>query len=80
MATTPLKAIRAKCLECSCGSSVEVKLCPIEDCPLYEFRFGKNPNIKLSDKQMAKKIEVAMQNMAKLQEKRREALASGRDD
>lgn len=41
---SPLKAIRLKCLDCSCGSSNEVKLCPVVKCPLYPFRFGKNPN------------------------------------
>lgn len=40
--TSPIKAIRAKCLECSCTSN-EVKLCPVTDCALYPFRFGKNP-------------------------------------
>ena len=39
----PVKAIRQYCLECSCGSANEVKLCAIADCPLYPFRFGKNP-------------------------------------
>ena len=42
----PMKAIRAKCLDCTCGSSVEVKLCEIKDCALYPYRFGKNPNRK----------------------------------
>ncbi|MFC2119811.1 hypothetical protein ACFLQ4_01940 [Bacteroidota bacterium] len=42
----PLKAIRQYCLDCSNGSPKEVKLCQIEDCPLYKFRFGKNPNRK----------------------------------
>ncbi len=42
-ATTPLKAIRLKCLDCCCGSSNEVKLCTVERCALYPFRFGKNP-------------------------------------
>lgn len=70
---TPLKAIRAKCLECSCGSPSEVKLCPMTDCALYEFRLGKNPNIVLSEEARARKAEVARQNMARLQEKRREA-------
>lgn len=37
------KAIRLKCLECSCGSSNEVKLCRVENCPLYPFRFGTDP-------------------------------------
>jgi hypothetical protein len=42
-ALTPLKAIRAKCLDCSGGSFREVKECPIEDCPLYAYRMGHNP-------------------------------------
>ena len=46
MITNPVKAIRAKCLDCCCGNSNQVKLCPCEDCPLHPFRFGKNPNIK----------------------------------
>ena len=41
---TPVKAIRAKCIDCCCGSSFEVKECPIKDCSLYPYRFGKNPN------------------------------------
>lgn len=40
---SPIKAIRAQCLECSNGNNNEVRLCPITDCPLYAFRFGKNP-------------------------------------
>ena len=40
---TPMKAIRKKCLECSCGSFNEVKLCPVEKCPLYPYRFGHRP-------------------------------------
>lgn len=40
----PLKAIRAKCLECMCGVPKEVRLCPSTDCPLYQFRMGNNPN------------------------------------
>ena len=39
----PLKAIKEKCLDCSCGSILEVKDCPSTKCPLYPFRFGKNP-------------------------------------
>ena len=41
--TNPVKAIRAFCLECSCGSTSEIKECPVNKCPLYPFRFGKNP-------------------------------------
>ncbi len=41
---TPLKAIRAKCVDCSCGNMAEVKRCPLESCPLHPYRFGKNPS------------------------------------
>lgn len=43
MKLTPMKAIRRKCIDCSCGSSNEVKLCPVQNCPLYDYRFGKDP-------------------------------------
>lgn len=39
---TPLKAIRAKCLDCEEGPG-GVKNCVIPDCPLFGYRFGKNP-------------------------------------
>ena len=40
---TPLKAIRVYCLDCCGGQSKEVKLCPCENCPLWQYRLGKNP-------------------------------------
>lgn len=47
-----LKIIRLKCLECTCFQPREVRLCPIPDCILYAFRFGKNPvPRKLSESQ-----------------------------
>lgn len=39
---TPLKAIRAKCLECA-GRRKAVRNCEEANCPLFAFRFGKNP-------------------------------------
>lgn len=50
---TPIKAIRAKCLDCCCGQVNEVKLCSCPDCSLHPYRLGKNPNIKLTDEQRA---------------------------
>lgn len=41
--TNPVKAIREKCLDCCCGSTLEVKECTVETCPIYPFRLGKNP-------------------------------------
>lgn len=40
---TPMKAIRAKCLDRCCGQAKEVRLCSVEKCPLYPYRFGKRP-------------------------------------
>jgi len=51
---TPLQAIRKKCLDCSCGSPKEVRLCPVKNCPLYAFRLGENPNYKTASKQAKK--------------------------
>lgn len=50
---TPIKAIRAKCLECSCGNNTEVRECVIPECPLYPYRMGHNPFIKMSDARKA---------------------------
>lgn len=56
----PVKAIRAKCLDCCCDSATEVKECQIESCPLHPFRFGKNPyrsHREMSEEERAKCIE-----------------------
>ena len=39
---SPLKAIRAKCLDCAVYQPTEVRLCHISDCALYPYRMGKN--------------------------------------
>ena len=40
---TPIKAIRAKCLDCSCQQPKEVRLCPATKCALWPYRLGKRP-------------------------------------
>lgn len=40
---TPVKAIRAKCLDCCCYQPKEVRLCTIPECPLYPYRMGHRP-------------------------------------
>ena len=45
----PMKAIRAKCLDCSCGSFDEVRNCQVTSCPLYEYRFGTKKRSKFAD-------------------------------
>lgn len=43
---TPIKAIRAKCLDCSGFKPSEVRNCNIPECSLFSFRMGKNPSRK----------------------------------
>ena len=43
---TPIKAIRAKCIDCCCGQIYEVTKCVCVDCPLYPYRMGHNPKLK----------------------------------
>jgi len=43
MKLTPIRAIRQKCLDCCAGQPKEVKLCPVEKCPLYLYRMGRRP-------------------------------------
>lgn len=38
---TRSKAIRQKCLDCCCGQANEVRMCPATNCPLWNFRMGK---------------------------------------
>lgn len=45
MYLTPIKSIRAKCLDCCCGSSSEVRRCAAKNCPLYPYRMGHRPKL-----------------------------------
>ena len=46
MRTTPIRAIREKCLDCCAGNKTEVRLCPSASCSLHPYRLGHNPNIQ----------------------------------
>jgi hypothetical protein len=55
---TPVKAMREKCIECMGGRGSEdyrcrIKECVSVDCPIFAFRFGKDPyrSPNLSDDQ-----------------------------
>lgn len=78
---SPIKAIRLKCLDCCCGSSNEVKLCPAESCPLHPFRYGKNPyrrKRKLTDEQRAaSKSRLAAARLLKTVKKTENTLSEG---
>ena len=47
--TSPLDAIKDFCMECCGYQRDEVKTCSAPMCPLYDFRFGKNPYRKTKD-------------------------------
>lgn len=76
MITNPVKAIRAKCLDCCCGQQNEVKLCPCSDCPLYPFRFGKNPyrtktsHIYTDEEREAARRRMEALHLAKMHDKK----------
>ena len=57
--TNPVKAIRAKCIDCSGGQLGEVRLCPVKACPLYPFRMGDNPFRAKAEKKPMTDIEKA---------------------
>lgn len=39
---SPIKAIRAYCVECSGGNEAEARKCVSVKCPLWPFRMGSN--------------------------------------
>lgn len=55
---TPMKAIRAKCLDCCCSSPQAVRLCPSQNCALWPYRMGKRPST-LAKTQTAENHEIA---------------------
>ena len=59
---TPIKAMRAKCLDCTCGSHIDIRKCTVIDCDLYPYRFGKRPTqaiINTINKFYAENVEPA---------------------
>jgi hypothetical protein len=63
---TPLRAIRRKCLDCCCGSSQKVSLCPVKDCALYPYRFGKRPGTVKREATPAQKERLRKAREARL--------------
>ena len=41
------KAIRMKCMDCTCDNMSEIRNCPATHCPLWRFRMGKEENDEL---------------------------------
>ena len=78
---TPLRAIRLNCLDCMNGSSNEVQLCPMEDkCSLWPFRFGKNPNVHLSDEERERRSRMARENLSFTQRIKATEIVSAKEE
>lgn len=42
--TSVMAAIRAKCIDCTCGALGRIKNCEVLTCPIHHLRMGKNPH------------------------------------
>ena len=60
MDLTPMRAIRAKCIDCSGGNRSEVTHCTVKTCPLWPYRLGRRPRIDSEEE----KVHVAMGNLS----------------
>lgn len=40
---TPIKAIRAKCKDCTNNQYLEIRECKLKNCSLWPYRMGKRP-------------------------------------
>lgn len=56
---SPLKAIREKCLDCSCGQMGEVRECVIRSCALYLFRMGHREKVEGKPKRVLSEAHKA---------------------
>jgi hypothetical protein len=61
---SPLRAVRHKCLDCCCESSMEVESCPVRDCPLWPYRFGVYPAGHKKPRSVLKPIKAKCKDCA----------------
>ena len=52
------RAIRKKCMDCSGGLTREVRDCWAKNCPLFPYRFGKNPRAAIRALEKTYTVEV----------------------
>lgn len=68
----PIRAIREKCVEdCCAGSRYDADNCLCPSCPLYPFRFGKNP-YRQSKNYTDEQLESMRERMSKMRSKQSE--------
>ena len=59
----PLKAIRAKCLDCCYDNANYVRACDILDCSLWPYRFGKRPETLMQQGKWLTAEDVSRMNL-----------------
>jgi len=61
---SPLKAIRARCIDCCAFQVREVRLCECTECPSWYYRMGTNPHRKkrAPSKARAAQLKAAREN------------------
>lgn len=57
---TPVKAIRAKCLDCCCGEPKRVRECSISSCTLWPYRMGKRPRREQAGRPLFSELDVTL--------------------
>ena len=60
-AQNPLKALRARCLDCVCGQPLEIRKCTATDCPSWPFRMNSNPfrrKPQLSEEELQRRTDL----------------------
>lgn len=40
------KAIRWKCIDCTCGQRQEIRTCTVKTCPLWPYRLGSPKHVQ----------------------------------
>ena len=54
----PVKAIRLKCRDCTNNQVTEIDGCAVKTCPLYPFRYGRNPYRTKRELSEERKVEM----------------------
>lgn len=52
------RAIKEKCLDCCGDVRVEVRDCTMVNCPLFPYRFGKNPKAAINSLEKYYTVEI----------------------
>jgi hypothetical protein len=62
---TPLKVIRARCLDCCAGSAAEVRTCTAVHCPSWPYRMATSPfRAPLSEEEKSRRAMQAKRMLA----------------